>query len=127
MIQFVLRIFAAITFKAWRAHRTAVKARQRYDAIKAIVCQRHADGFGGTTLSRKKYSLTQVVESFKPPMYMIAKTAAGDIVLCWRKDLMTEEIGPPKENNIREALNRSMKDDEGKEFPTPVVHGFTEV
>lgn len=94
MIAFLQWLFAAVTLKSWRKQREALRRRRRYDEIKGMIVQRHLGGFGGCVLDKKKFDLKDL-ESFKPPMYHIAQTSKREPVIFWRKDLMTEEIGPP--------------------------------
>lgn len=93
-MRFLIAIWGIITLKPWRARREGIKRRARYDEIKALVVERHLSGFGGTVLS-KKYDAKDLA-CFAPPMYQIARTDKNEPVLCWRKELMTEEVGPPR-------------------------------
>lgn len=86
-----------ITLKDWRDKREAIRRRANYEAIKAMIVQRHFQGFGGHVLSKREFDLKDL-ESFKPPMYQIAITSKNEPVIFWRKDLMTEEIGPPQKS-----------------------------
>lgn len=93
MIALIRQILAIITFVDFRARRTAIKRRKNYDAIKALIVQEHLAGRGGLVLDKKKFDLEDL-GSFKPPMYQIAQTSKRQPVIFWRKDLMTEEVGP---------------------------------
>lgn len=88
-------IWGFLTFKKWRDAREALKRRKRYDQIKADIVSWHMRGYGGFVLDQKKFDLKDL-ESFKPPMYQIARTAKNAPIITWRKDLMTEEVGSPK-------------------------------
>lgn len=90
-MKFLKWFFKLITF----GHFFARLRRRRYEQLKAIIVEEHLKGKGGTVIPKKfgKADLT----SFRPPMYHFARHGSKDGPLCifWRKDLMTEEIGPP--------------------------------
>jgi len=88
-------MFTAI--KAYFAKREATKRRNNYEEIKALIVQRHLDGFGGVVLP-KKYDAKDLA-CFKPPMYQPARTEDNKPVIFWRKDLMTVEVGEPKKQD----------------------------
>lgn len=83
-----------LTFKAWRMAREARRRRANYEAIKAIIVERHLEGFGGAVLP-KKYGPKDLA-CFTPPMYQLARTEKNEPVICWRKELMTVEVGEPR-------------------------------
>lgn len=89
-MRFLNRIWDLIILKGYRAARR----RRRYDEIKAMIVEEHLKGKGGMVLP-SKYDARDA-DSFKPPMYFQARTVKNERCIFWRKELMTEEIGPPR-------------------------------
>lgn len=83
-------LWQALTLTSWRASRR----RRRYDEIRALIVEHHMAGKGGLVLP-KKYDAKDLL-SFKPPMYFLARTEKNQPCIFWRKELMTEEVGPPR-------------------------------
>lgn len=90
----LMAILNFLTFKTYRDRIEAAKRRKNYEGIKAEIVKRHLAGFGGLVLERRKYDGKDLA-AFLPPMYFTARTANFEPVIFWRKDLMTEEVGPP--------------------------------
>lgn len=82
-------LWAVVTFKAWRAARRY----RRYAELKALIVKFHLAGKGGMVVPRK-YSARDLA-SFKPPMYFHARSEENERCIFWRKEYMTEEVGPP--------------------------------
>lgn len=85
-----------ITLASFRERRERARRRANYDAIKAAIVEEHLRGFGGIVLE-KKYDLKDQ-SAFRAPMYYAAKNDKGQLCLFWRRDLMTEEVGPPRDD-----------------------------
>jgi|ERR1019366_737945 hypothetical protein len=87
----ILKLFwAFITFKSWRAG----WRRRRYDELKALIVEQHLSGKGGMIVPFKYDS--KDVACFAAPMYFHARTAKNERCIFWRKELMAEEVGPPR-------------------------------
>lgn len=83
-------VWALLTLTGWRAARR----RKRYEEIKALIVEQHLCGKGGLVLPKKYDAEDQ--KSFKPPMYFLARTDKNEPCIFWRKELMSEEVGPPR-------------------------------
>lgn len=88
-MRFINWLIALVTFQGWRDARR----RRRYEELKVLIVKEHMAGRGGMVVPRK-YDAKDLL-SFKPPMYFHARTETKARCIFWRKDLMTEEVGPP--------------------------------
>jgi hypothetical protein len=89
-MRFLRAIFDFVTLKPWRAGRI----RRRYDELKALIVKEHLAGRGGMLVPRK-FRFKELSQSFRPPMYFMARNHHNKLCIFWRKELMTEEVGPP--------------------------------
>lgn len=122
-MKFVNWLTALVTFKKWRAQRR----RKRYDELKALIVKNHLAGKGGLFVP-KKYDFKDL-QSFRPPMYALARTEKNQPIIYWRQGLMTEEVGPPRpidpviakaKSNLELASQRTRV-----EYPPCIFHGDT--
>lgn len=87
--------------------RAAKMRRARYDTLKALIAERHFQGFAGLIVSAKNYDWTDM-GSFGPPMYGAVKNKAGDWCIFWDRKMLTAEIGtgaPLKEGEVISAVD----------------------
>lgn len=100
-MKFLIWVFHFITFASFREKRELARLKRNYLEIKKLVVEEHLNGFGAMVLP-KKYGMKDL-ESFVRPktmsglqMYRAARTEKGQLLLCWHKEMMTEEVGPPR-------------------------------
>lgn len=89
MKSFIQWIVAFVTLKPWRQARR----RRRYEELKALIVKYHLAGKGGMVVPKKFDAVD--LQGFRSPMYAHARTKEKQRCLFWRKELMTEEVGPP--------------------------------